>query len=186
MQINHVYKSFDTKVVLQDISHTFQKGITLLRGVSGEGKTTLLRIIAGLELPDKGEVVYPVNRKISMVFQEDRLLPYYTGEENIAFVMGDRVYSEELAKKWGLWEAFDKKVAAYSGGMKRRIAMIRALSVPFDILLLDEPFTGLDEENKEKMFLELKSFPDAYILLVTHDNFVGDDCLTIKNNHLYI
>ena len=124
-------------------------GNTVLRGASGSGKTTLLRLLAGLLEPDGGEMRGLEGLRAAVVFQEDRLLPWYTALENVALVSDER-RAVEILQRLGLAEAVDEKPAALSGGMRRRVAIARALAYGGDVLLLDEPFAGLDEEAKER------------------------------------
>lgn len=124
-------------------------GNTVLRGASGSGKTTLLRLLAGLLAPDGGEIHGLDELHAAFVFQEDRLLPWYTAEKNVALVSDEKTASTLLCGL-GLGEALHEKPAALSGGMKRRVAIARALAYQGDLLLLDEPFSGLDDEAKRK------------------------------------
>jgi len=144
-------------------------GIYCLLGASGSGKTTLLRIIAGLETPDSGVVTGTAGKKISFVFQSDRLLPNSIAFENIALAS-----SPEAATLWlerlELSDAADKKPRKLSGGMKRRVALARALAFDGDILLLDEPFKGFDSELKKRIIPYIIEFSkNALVVLVTHD-----------------
>ncbi len=133
--------------VLENFSLSAEKGERLhLSAPSGKGKTTVLRLIAGLEKAKKGEVSIKENAKISVVFQEDRLIPTQTVEKNVS-LFSDTEKAEELLDKLGLSEVKEALPASLSGGMKRRVALARALAKDFDILLLDEAFNGLDEDN---------------------------------------
>lgn len=145
----------DGTAVLRDFSLTLpEQGTICLFGPSGCGKTTLLRLLAGLETPQAGRIAEtaadrPVpSLRASMVFQENRLLPWDTALENVASVLeGPDAFS--LAMSWlervGLADAAGKRPSELSGGMQRRVAIARALAFPSDILILDEPFAGLDE-----------------------------------------
>ncbi len=117
-----------------------------LSGVSGVGKTTLLRLILGLEKAKKGEISTE-NAKISVVFQEDRLLPFKTVRENLT-LFADEATALCALEKLGLSDAVNLYPSELSGGMARRVAIARALSVEADVYILDEAFTGLDSENK--------------------------------------
>ena len=149
-----------------------------LRGASGKGKTTLLRLIAGLETPQKGAITIEPDCKTAMVFQEDRLLPWLTAKGNVALVSNDAA-AAKLLTALGLGDALDAKPATLSGGMCRRVALARALAVQPDLLLLDEAFKGIDPARKEEIFTLLQSqFADACILFTTHDDAEADTFAT--------
>lgn len=122
-------------------------GNTAIFGASGSGKTTLLRVLLGLQKPDSGVVTGAEKLRMSAVFQEDRLLPWLTARENVALVADPGCADAHLAAL-GLAEAMHAMPAQLSGGMKRRVAIARALAFGGDMLLLDEPFNGLDAEAK--------------------------------------
>jgi NitT/TauT family transport system ATP-binding protein len=167
--LNSISKSFDGVRVFDGFSHMFpSNSITAVTGPSGSGKTTLLRIIAGFEKADGGEVRID-GKKISMVFQEDRLLPSKTALENVAAVT-DRENARRWLEKVGLKDDACTLPGELSGGMKRRVAIARALAFGGDILLLDEPFMGLDPDLHDSIFdLILREKGKACIILVTHD-----------------
>lgn len=150
--LSHVWKSYGTLQVLRDVTFSLSDGkIVCLTAPSGRGKTTLLRLLLGLEQPDWGQITGLDGVRLSAVFQEDRLLDGLSAAENLRFVLG-RAFDEDAAqvllKELGLGDCDGKPVGAFSGGMRRRVALARALSVRFDLLILDEPFTGLDEHAK--------------------------------------
>ena len=171
--IAHVYKDFGRGPVLRDVSLTVRQGETVcLMGPSGLGKTTLLRCVAGLERPESGSVT-GVPERLGYVFQEDRLLEHLSAEGNLRFVLG-RVYDPAAARalldRLGLPDTGAQPVREFSGGMKRRLALARALLAPFDALALDEPFTGLDRENRDLALACIRETAgDRPVLLVTHD-----------------
>ena len=172
IKLSHISKRFDDKIVLQDVSLALQKGITCLMGASGAGKTTLLRILTGLEMPDAG-AVEGLPRRIAMVFQEDRLTESLTVRGNLKLALGKR-WDEEKARQLldalQLPGALSQNVSALSGGMKRRVALCRALLFDAELLVLDEPFTGLDGESREKCLAAIRQrMGDRPVLLVTHD-----------------
>lgn len=178
LELRQVSLSFAGQPILSNYSFLFPDHSTIaLMGPSGCGKTTLLRLLAGLEVPESGTVDIPPTTRLSFVFQEDRLLPALTARANIAAVLE---YSESagriLADSWldriGLAEDANKYPAQLSGGMKRRVAIARALAFGGDVLLLDEPFKGLDTETREHMQDMVFSGFDARRrtnIFVTHD-----------------
>ena len=168
-------KSFDDKLVLSAVNYQFDYGINALMGVSGSGKTTLVNLIAGLLSPDSGEIIYPTAHKISMTFQEDRLIEHATALDNVLLPshhpVRDTPVALDLLSKVGLKAVAHKKVHTLSGGMKRRVSLCRSLLKPFDILILDEPFKGLDKQTKETVMTLLKSLNDGskIMILITHN-----------------
>ena len=141
-------------------------------GASGRGKTTLLRIVMGLERADSGDVPEMKTVRISAVFQEDRLLERLTAEGNLCFVATHAEQIEEipqLLRELGLGDETGA-AATFSGGMKRRLAIARALLADYDLLVLDEPFRGLDETTKRQtMEAVRRRSAGKTVLLVTHD-----------------
>ena len=171
LHIKNLCKSFDGRPVLENVSFTAGPGVTCVMAPSGAGKTTLLRILLGLERPDSGSV--PEGVRWSAVFQEDRLLEYLDAMGNLRFVLGaalDEPAADALLAELGLGDTAGKPVREFSGGMKRRLALARALLAPSDALALDEPFTGLDEENRARCLALIRRVGEEKpVLLVTHD-----------------
>ncbi|MBO4324362.1 MAG: ATP-binding cassette domain-containing protein [Lachnospiraceae bacterium] len=172
-ELQHVDKYYDGRTVLSDISLKLMPGtVTILSGPSGIGKTTLLRILLGLTEPDKGSVSRADGTVTSAVFQENRLFEQLSASKNVRIVPNgpDRIEAQELLARAGITETEGKPVSAFSGGMKRRVAWCRALAVPSQLLLLDEPFTGLDEAKKDAMIRLLRERKnDNAIVIVTHN-----------------
>lgn len=171
--VRNLCKSFGGQAVLRDLSFTAGPGITCVMAPSGSGKTTLLRGLLGLERPDSGTVEGLAGKRISAVFQEDRLLEHLSAGGNLRFVLG-REYDPKAARalldRLALPDTGTQPVREFSGGMKRRLALARALLVPFDALLLDEPFTGLDQANRDRAQAAIRETAgDRPVLLVTHD-----------------
>lgn len=171
--VNDLQKSFGDKRVLDHFSATFQgNGVTLVLGPSGCGKTTLLRILMGLERADGGDISGLSGKKIAAVFQEDRLLSARDALSNIRLV-NKNISHEDVSramKEVGLSDCEKKQIATLSGGMRRRVAILRALLSEFDLLILDEPFKGLDDENKFQTAKFIKEKLDGRCaIVVTHD-----------------
>lgn len=160
-----------------------EAGAFALTGPSGSGKTTLLRILSGLDTDYEGEA--DVRGRISYVFQEDRLLPSRTALQNVREVCGSAETASRLLAQTGLSDPRDQKKypRELSGGMSRRVAIARALAFPHDILLLDEPFTGLDGEVKAKVTELIRTSEQGrLVLLVTHDPEEAEalGCATVR------
>ena len=173
VRVEGLCKSYHGLPVLKGVSFRLERGVTCLMAPSGAGKTTLLRILLGLERPDSGSVSLPVGCRVSAVFQEDRLLEQLDGAGNLRFVLGS-AYDEKRARallaRLGLEITAGKPVREYSGGMKRRLALARALLAPSDVLLLDEPMTGLDGENRARALACVReAAEEKRVLLVTHE-----------------
>ena len=161
--------------ILEKFSLTASRGERIcIRGASGKGKTTLLRLIAGLETPQKGTIILEPGCKTAMVFQEDRLLPWLTAKGNVSLVSDDAA-AVQLLSALGLSDVIDAKPQTLSGGMCRRVALARALAVQPDLLLLDEAFKGIDPPRKAEIFRLLQTqFANACILFTTHDDAETD------------
>ena len=176
--LRNLSKSYGENPVISDLNLNIKSGVTTcLMGPSGCGKTTLLRLIAGLEKPDTGEIMSEA-RKISYVFQENRLSEDFSVISNIRFVVGKTMNSEDirnLLKEFELGDVIDKPVRELSGGMKRRVAIARALSATYDLLILDEPLKGLDEKLKQHVMEVIKNHTKGKtVIYVTHDSSEAD------------
>ena len=170
LHIKNLCKAFDGRPVLENVSFTAGPGVTCVMAASGAGKTTRLLILWGLERPDSGSV--PEGVRWSAVFQEDRLLEHLDAMGNLRFVLGaalDEPAANALLTELGLGDTAGKPVREFSGGMKRRLALARALLAPSNALALDEPFTGLDEENRARCLALIRRAAEKPVLLVTHD-----------------
>ena len=174
VELKDISKSYGEIKVLEGFSHLFPAGSrTAVMAPSGAGKTTLLRIIAGLEDPNLGEARSTgLSDRLAMVFQEDRLCDELDAASNVMLGSGrlSRTGAEELLAELGLEEEPEKPVAEYSGGMKRRVAIARALAADAGLLLLDEPFKGLDAGTKDRVARVIREFSAGKtLILVTHD-----------------
>ena len=169
LTVEKLCKSYGDLQVLTDVNEIYEPGkIYYLTSPSGSGKTTLLRILCGLETMDSGMVMphYPL---CSMVFQEDRLCEDYSAVRNVEQVMGSRELALEALEKLLPAEALHKPCSQLSGGMKRRVALVRAMESHSDYVLLDEPFTGMDGETKALAERYIKEKQNGRtILIATH------------------
>ena len=161
--------SYGEKAVLSDFSLKIEDNEKIcLFGESGKGKTTLLRLICGLEKAQTGKITGVNEKKFAVVFQEDRLLENLNVLENV-WLVGSEEKAKDLLNKLGLKENLNSKISSLSGGMKRRVAIARALNSDFDVLLLDEAFNGLDEDRiKETANLILEETKDKTVIMITH------------------
>lgn len=191
IELKHISKSYNGMPVLQDISMTFRdNGCYCLMSPSGSGKTTLMRILMGLEKPDTGTIgIYVADAgrnvdtgdsldashgrtspSISAVFQEDRLCESFSPLENVTMCAGRSIKASRVRREMGKLlpeECLDRPVSTLSGGMKRRVAVYRALLTPSDILIMDEPFTGMDEELKHSVIAYIREKRDGRILILS-------------------
>lgn len=178
--IQGLYKSFPGEVntleVLKDLHLTIPaNAITVMLGRSGCGKTTLLRLIGGLDTDYTGRIQKPTQGKTAFVFQEPRLMPWLTTAQNIAFGLKKKETDPEkirdLISLTGLEGFADAYPQQLSGGMRQRAALARALALDPDFLLMDEPFAALDHFTREKMqqaLLDIHSRTRCGVLFVTH------------------
>ncbi len=183
IEFKHIDKSYNSTIVFQDFSSSIELGkITALLAPSGVGKTTLLRLIMGLESPDRGEILGLDGREIRAVFQEDRLLEHLSGLANIRIATQiDKNVIQSALEDVGLSEFTNHLVSELSGGMKRRVALLRAILSNWDILVLDEPFKGLDDESKSvAIHFLLKHRRNRTIIFVTHQE---DECQLLGVDH---
>lgn len=171
--LRHISKAYGEQIVLKDFSAVFPEGkVTGIMAPSGRGKTTLLRILMGLERADSGSVEGVLGKKRSAVFQEDRLCDNLSAMSNIRLAVP--AYSREeimqAMEAIGLGGCAMQPVRELSGGMSRRVAILRALLTEYDILYLDEPFRGLDADTRASVmeFTRQKCLGKT-VLLVTHD-----------------
>ncbi len=175
LSVKNLTKAYGENKVIDNFSMETGPGIYRIAGPSGSGKTTLLRAILGLEKGDEGEVTAtgeggPLS--MAALFQEDRLLEHLSAMDNLKFTAGkafDYEKAASLLNSLGLDIADPKPAGQYSGGMKRRLALARALLSGADILALDEPLTGLDEDNVKCAMDAIEEYAkDHIVLLVSH------------------
>ncbi|MBQ2118635.1 MAG: ATP-binding cassette domain-containing protein [Clostridia bacterium] len=172
ISVRGLSKSYGEKRVISSLTLDLPLGaVTALMGPSGCGKTTLAFLLAGLIPPDGGEIS-GVPEKKAFVFQEDRLAEEFSALSNVRFVLPgrDRKRAAELLARLGLGEELSRPVREFSGGMKRRVALARALAYDADILFLDEPFKGLDEKSREETVrCTLELTKGKTVIFITHD-----------------
>ena len=175
IELNGIRKAYGESVLFEDLSISLHDGSkTIIKGASGCGKTTLLRIIAGLEAADAGEIICPTRQ--AYMFQEPRLIPSKNVLDNIRAVLKkeDFALADKYLSAVGLLGDEKKFPHELSGGMAQRVAFARLLAfaeaTDAELLLLDEPFSALDKESASKMLELLKVFSvGKTLLLVTHD-----------------
>ena len=174
IEVHDLTVTYDGRDILHNVTLTVPDGAHIaLMGPSGCGKTTLLRVLAGLRAPDGGSVRVSPGR-IACVFQEPRLLPWRTATENVNAVLSDRAQTMPQARAWlerlELGEAAEQYPAALSGGMQQRVAIARALAYDAPVLLLDEPFRGLDAALRARVTACIAAETQGRTLvLATHD-----------------
>ncbi len=170
LKIENLSISYGENDVIKKFSYEFIDGKHYaIMGASGIGKTTLLNAIAGIVKPSSGSIIF--DGKLSYAFQEPRLFPWLTSLENINVVVNDKSKALQILKRLINEDGIEKKYPhELSGGMQQRVAIGRAISADFDIMLMDEPFKGLDIETKThvRQFV-FDSLKGKTLLLVTHD-----------------
>ena len=197
LNMNHVYYSCDKRQatpILKDVSVSFEKGtVYAVVGKSGNGKSTMLSLLAGLDVPDQGEVIFEETStkdidldtyrrtKVAVIYQDFSLFPLLTVLENIMYPMElckmnpeeTRKNAEALARKMSLGEElWDRYPANISGGEKQRVAIARALTMDRKVILADEPTASLDSENTQIVIetLQKLAHDEQYcVVIVTHD-----------------
>lgn len=171
IRVRKLCKSYGGTQVLRDVTFTAGEGVTCIMAPSGRGKTTLLRILLGLETADSG-AVEGSDCRWAAVFQEDRLLEHLDAAGNLRFALGgnyDAAQAAAMLAELGLGDVGGRAVREYSGGMRRRLALARALLAESDALALDEPFAGLDDKARRRAWSCILRYGRRPVLLVTHD-----------------
>lgn len=174
ISIENVCFSYEDKAVFENYSQSFPIGETsVIMAPSGFGKTTLLYMISGLLSPTKGSIDIPINNpRFSFAFQDLRLIETLSVKKNITLV-NSNISNKEIdncLEALDIKSLADKKVSTLSGGEKSRVSIARALMAEYDILLLDEPFNGIDDITKEKVINYIKEkTAHKTVLLVTHN-----------------
>lgn len=176
MTLCNITKKFGNNTVFSDFSlEVADKGITAIKGASGCGKTTFLRIISGLDKKYSGTVNIGNIKRISYVFQEPRLLENSTALENVSLVLSNTEEAEKTAEEWLIKVGLGSDIYTYpsemSGGMKQRVSIARALAFDGDILLLDEAFNGIDSDRAKDIMDIVKEFArNKPVIFVSHSD----------------
>ena len=168
-----------------NVDFTVENEILCIMGESGSGKTSILNSIAGLLTPDKGAIILddnilfsdkinlkPQQRNIGYVFQDYALFPNMSVKDNIFFMNPDKDYANSLIEKLGIEYLLENFPNTLSGGEKQKISIVRALAKKPRLLLMDEPFSSIDEKFKNKFYeelIEIKKSLDVPIIMVTHN-----------------
>lgn len=196
--IRDLSKSYGGRPVLSGLNMTFtSQSPCCLMSPSGSGKTTLFRILMGLETADSGSIHFtddtgrtlPGRPGFSVVFQEDRLCEAFTPLENVRMTAGRSLPPEQIRREMALLlpeESLDRPVSTLSGGMKRRTALCRAILTPSSVLLMDEPFTGLDDAMRRQVIRYLLDRLEGRLLLLsTHSqedvSLLGGKCFRLSH-----
>ena len=193
LNIEHVSKVFGEKIIFDDISYGIHEGEKIgIIGINGTGKTTILKIIAGLEEPDEGNVIMQNNLRVSYlpqnpVFPEKATVLDYVADGKWQKDWAAQSEAKTVLNRLGQTD-FDACIDTLSGGQKKRVALARVLVNPADVLILDEPTNHLDNEMTEWLERYLKSFKGV-VLMVTHDRYFLDrvtgKILEISHGKLY-
>ena len=174
IELLNLSKSFDGRAVLSGLTHTFPDGkITCIIGPSGCGKTTLLNLLLGLLSPDSGEIRGIPQGRVAAVFQEDRLISHLSAISNVRIVLHGGFPENEIIralKSVGLGKSMRQPVRELSGGMQRRVALVRALLADSKLVIMDEPFKGLDADTRAAVIQYTRKMMNGRTaLIVTHD-----------------
>lgn len=180
IQAIELCKSFDGRAVLRDVNFRIRAGERWrVQGASGIGKTTLLRLLMGLETPDSGLLTGLAHIRITACFQEQRLCDWLTARQNVRLVCDSTTSDQEIAEVLRALlpeDALDRAAGTLSGGTQRRVALARALLPESDLILLDEPFAGLDAENTDRAADLMERYRRGRALvLVSHEDHVSVD-----------
>ena len=209
LKLKNINLTFGKEKILDGLNLSINKGqFIAITGVSGSGKTSLLRIICGLEKPNDGEVHLDNNillndkisiptekRNIGLVIQEKVLFPHLNVKKNIEFGISTQNNKHDISKnimeKLNIFDLAKKYPHELSGGESQRVALGRSIVMKPKVLMFDEPFTGLDKELKIKIYPIIKSIllkNEITAIMVTHDlnevKALADQCYNLKNGKL--
>ena len=198
LEIKNITMTYPGITIFKDLDFKLEQGeITCLLGPSGCGKTTLLNLLAGTVKPQSGTISPDTTGKVAFLFQESRLLPWMNVLDNVTYLMDQHVHSNkrkaqglELIKKVGLSGFEYSYPDELSGGMERRVSLARALGKNASLFLMDEPFSSLDNNLKDRMtelMKELFRKEKRTVLHVTHDTLtakeIGDRIVYMKREN---
>lgn len=187
LELDNIYRSFDGQMVVDGLSLSLLPGeVTCLLGPSGCGKSTTLRIAAGVDRQNRGRVLFegdvisddsqhvpPEKRSVGLMFQDFALFPHLTVEKNVAFgLKGDKAEAKAMLDRVGLLSFAENYPHQLSGGEQQRVALARALAPKPDVMLMDEPFSGLDNRLRDGIrdeTLAILKEEGTAVLLVTHE-----------------
>lgn len=185
--ISELSKSFGENIVLSQFSANISENkVTFIMGPSGCGKTTIINILMGLIKEDSGTITgIPAHK--SAVFQEDRLCESFNAVSNVRLVCDKKIKRDEIVshlERIGLKDNLSKPVIELSGGMRRRVALVRAVLAKSEIIFMDEPFKGLDDETKKRtMKYVTDNTKNKTVIIVTHDteeaDYLGGEIINI-------
>ena len=209
LKVKNVNLSFNNNEILKELNLTIDQGnFVAITGASGSGKTSLLRVICGLESPNQGEIILDNSlllnkeifiptekRNIGLVVQEKVLFPHLNARQNIEFGISSKTdkqnLSSEIMEKLNIKQLAEKYPHELSGGESQGVALARSIVMKPKLLMLDEPFTGLDKDLKMKIYPEIKSILQASkitALMVTHDlnevKALADKCFNLESGKL--
>tara|TARA_B110000008_G_scaffold151397_1_gene152720 strand:- start:654 stop:1304 length:651 start_codon:yes stop_codon:yes gene_type:complete len=209
LKVKNVNLSFNNNEILKELNLIIDQGnFVAITGASGSGKTSLLRVICGLESPNQGEIILDNSlllnkeifiptekRNIGLVIQEKVLFPHLNARQNIEFGISSKTdkqnLSNEIMEKLNIKQLAEKYPHELSGGESQRVALARSIVMKPKLLMLDEPFTGLDKDLKMKIYPEIKSILQASkitALMVTHDlnevKALADKCFNLESGKL--
>lgn len=174
IRLEHITKHFDELTVLEDVCLEIKKGqTTTIMGASGAGKTTLLHLLLGIEKLERGHISGLEGEHVTAVFQENRLCEQFDAVTNVKMVLPHGFRESVIREHFnmvGLSEYEGKPAAKLSGGMKRRVAIVRAMLAESSVIIMDEPFKGLNETLKyQVMEYVKKQSENKTLIFVSHD-----------------
>ena len=188
IEVKNLSFSFEKNTVISDLSFSIEKGKTYcIMGKSGVGKTTLLRLLAGILKSEKGRIVYKEDVKKSFVFQENRLVPWMNVYDNLKYITKDENAVKSALVETSLYEEKEKMPDELSGGMARRLSIARAIAYGGEVFFIDEPLYGLDVKTSEGILELIKNtLNDKTAIVITHSPeeafYLSDKIIFLKNS----